>query len=72
MVTGEIPILSQFRLVFGMPLGDERQRAFWEFSRKDFSALDINHCFGFSIDCMEMRSPVLAVENTDYNSEETA
>ncbi len=55
-----------------MPLGDKRLGAFGKLPGKCVAAFDVNHGFAFSIDCMEMRSPVLAVENADDNSEKPA
>ena len=55
-----------------MPLGDQRLGAFGKLTGKCVAAFDVNHGFVFSIDCMEMRPPVLAVENADDNSEKPA
>ena len=53
-----------------MPLRNKRPGAFRKLTRNEIPAFDVNNRFGLSIDCVEMRSPVLTVENADYNSEE--
>ncbi len=55
-----------------MPLSDERLGAIRKPTGKRFTGLDFNHGFGFCIDCMEMRPSVLAVENTNDDSEKPA
>ena len=55
-----------------MPLSDKRLGTIGKLTGKCVAAFDVNHGFLFSIDCMEMRSPVLAVENADDNSEKPA
>ena len=55
-----------------IPLSDQRVGALGKLTGKCVAALDVNHGFVFSIDCMEMRPPVLAVENADDNAEKPA
>ena len=58
--------------MYSIPLSDECLGAFRKLTGKRVAAFDVNHGFVFSIDCMEMRPPVLAVENADDNSEKPA
>jgi hypothetical protein len=64
-----LPILSEFVSMRSLPLRDESQSTFGEFSSDDFTRLDINGGVILTLYSVEMRISVIAIEKADDNPE---